>query len=151
MAEIEGVRRIPLVRHADDRGYLIEVLRASDPHFDRFGQMYVSYVRRGIIKAWHAHQRQTDRMYVVAGTSKIGLYDGRPSSPTFGRYAQVILGDTGEDALLIIPPLVWHGQMSLSEATYLINLPTEVYDPAAPDELRMGLDELEDIWTVRNR
>ena len=151
MSQIEGVQRIPLTRHVDDRGYLVEVLRASDPHFDKFGQIYVSLCRRGVIKAWHAHQRQTDRFYVVAGTSKIGLWDGRPKSPTHGRYDQVILGEHGEEALLIVPPMVWHGQMSLSEVTYLINLPTEVYDPAQPDELRKGLDELEDLWTVQPR
>ena len=27
----------------------------------------------------------------------------------------------------------------------------EVYDPAHPDEIRKGLDEFEDIWTVRSR
>jgi len=151
MSEIEGVRRIPLTRHVDDRGYLVEVLRATDPHFDTFGQIYVSLCRRGVIKAWHAHQRQTDRFYVVAGTSKIGLWDGRPDSPTQGQYDQVILGEHGQHVLLIIPPMVWHGQMSLSEATYLINLPTKVYNPDAPDELRKGLDELEDVWTLQPR
>jgi len=151
MSEIDGVRRIPLARHADDRGYLVEVLRETDPHFEKFGQMYVSFCRRGVVKAWHAHRKQTDRFYVVCGTSKIGLWDGRPESPTHGAYRQVVLGDRGDDALLIIPPMVWHGQMSLSEVTYLINLPTEVYDPDAPDELRKGLDELDDIWTVQPR
>ena len=151
MAEIEGVLRVPLTRHTDDRGYLVEVLRATDPHFDRFGQVYVSLCRRGFVKAWHAHRKQTDRMYVVAGTSKIGLWDGREGSLTFGTYDQVILGEHGEDILLVVPPMVWHGQMSLSETTRLINLPTEVYDPDHPDELRKGLDELDDIWTVGSR
>ena len=151
MAEIAGVRRIPLVRHADDRGYLVEVLRADDPHFEKFGQAYVSLLRRGVVKAWHAHRHQTDRFYVVSGTSKIGLWDGRPESPTYGQYQQVILGEQGEDCLLIIPPMVWHGQMSLSEVTYLLNLPTEVYNRENPDELRKPVEELEDIWTVRWR
>ena len=151
MAGIAGLQRVNLVRHADDRGYLVELLRATDPHFVKFGQVYVSFLRRGVIKAWHAHERQTDRFYVVAGTSKIGLCDGRPASPTHGQYEQVSLGEHGDDVLLLIPPLVWHGQMSLSETTYLINLPTEVYDPAHPDEIRKGIDELEDIWTVKPR
>ena len=151
MSGIFGVRKVPLTRHADDRGYLVEVLRADDPHFEKFGQAYVSLLRRGVVKAWHAHRRQTDRFFVVSGTSKIGLWDGRPDSPTHGRYQQVILGEHGEEVLLVVPPMVWHGQMSLSEVTFLLNLPTEVYDRENPDELRKGLDELEDIWTVRPR
>jgi dTDP-4-dehydrorhamnose 3,5-epimerase len=87
----------------------------------------------------------------VKGTAKIGLYDDRPNSPTKGEYNQFILGEEGEDILLIIPPMVWHGQMGLSEMSYLINIPSEPYDRNNPDELRKGIAELEDIWTVKNR
>jgi dTDP-4-dehydrorhamnose 3,5-epimerase len=142
MAQIEGVQRIPLTRHADDRGYLVEILRADDPHFDRFGQVYVSLCRRGFVKAWHAHERQTDRFCVVSGTSKIGLWDGRGESPTCGQYDQVILGDTGENVLLIVPPLVWHGFAAVGgETAVVLNVPTEHYNAEQPDELRRDLDD----------
>ncbi|RJP26237.1 MAG: dTDP-4-dehydrorhamnose 3,5-epimerase [Candidatus Omnitrophota bacterium] len=148
---IDGVKVIPLRRHADDRGYLIEILRNDDPYYMKFGQMYISYLRKGIIKAWHKHEKQTDHFYVVCGTSKIGLYDDRDGSPTKGAYQTVILGDAGNDALLAIPPLVWHGQMSLSDVTYMANLPTETYDPKNPDEIRASVDAFDDIWTISNR
>lgn len=148
---IEGVRVIPLKRHADDRGYLTEVLRRDDEHYLGFGQVYVSHLRKGIIKAWHKHEKQTDYFYVVAGTSKIGLYDDRGGSATKGQYQTVVLGDAGHEALLMIPPMVWHGQMSLSEVTYLVNLPTEPYNREAPDEIRAPVEAFDDIWTVKNR
>ncbi len=148
---IDGVKIVPLKRRADDRGYLVEILRNDDDHYIQFGQIYISYLRKGIIKAWHKHERQTDYFYVISGTSKIGLYDDRKESPTNGVYQTAVLGEHGEDSLLIIPPMVWHGQMSLSEFTYLANLPTETYDPKNPDEIRASWDEFEDIWTVKNR
>jgi dTDP-4-dehydrorhamnose 3,5-epimerase len=148
---IEGVQLIRLTRHADDRGYLTEVLRRDDPYFQGFGQAYISYLRKGVIKAWHKHEKQTDYFYVVSGTSKIGLYDDRDGSSTQGQYQTVALGEAGLDALLMIPPLVWHGQMSLSEVTYLLNLPTEPYDPNIPDEIRAPLDAFDDVWTIKNR
>jgi dTDP-4-dehydrorhamnose 3,5-epimerase len=148
---IEGVKKISLKRHPDDRGWVTEILRSDDPHFLKFGQVYVATCRRGVIKAWHAHTKQTDHFYVVKGTAKIGLYDGRENSSTFGKYMQVILGEEGEDCLLIIPPLVWHGYMALNEMCYLINIPTEVYNRENPDELRKSVEELEDIWSIRNR
>ena len=148
---IEGVKKIPLKRHADDRGYLIEILRADSPYFQQFGQIYLTTCRRNIIKAWHAHRLQTDHFYAVKGTVKVGLYDDRPSSSTRGQYQQEILGEEGEDVLLVIPPLVWHGQMALSEMSYLLNIPTETYKADKPDELRRKVEELEDIWTVKNR
>lgn len=148
---MEGVLIIKLNRHADDRGYLTEVLRCDDPHFQKFGQAYVSFLRKGIIKAWHKHEKQTDHFYVVSGTSKIGLYDDREGSVTKGQYKTVVLGEAGHDALLVIPPLVWHGQMSLSEVTYLLNMPTEPYDAANPDEIRAPIDAFEDVWSIQNR
>jgi dTDP-4-dehydrorhamnose 3,5-epimerase len=148
---IRGVRKIPLARHADDRGYLTEVLRSDDPHFVRFGQVYVTMRRKGLITAWHAHRLQTDAFYVAKGTCKVGLYDDREDSPTRERYMQVILGEEGEETLLVIPPGVWHGHMPLSETAHLINVVSETYNPEAPDELRRPVDDLEDIWTVRGR
>lgn len=148
---IEGVKKIPLVRHVDDRGWVQEILRADDPHFRKFGQAYLTTCRRGVIKAWHRHHHQTDYFYMVSGTGKIGVYDDRPGSPTRGEYNTFILGDQGENVLLVIPPLVWHGQMALSEFTCLLNIPTEPYNRTEPDEERRDVSELEDIWTVRPR
>ena len=148
---IDGVKWIPLKRNADDRGYLVEIMRRDDDYYLEFGQVYVSCLRRGIIKAWHKHEKQTDYFYVASGTSKIGMYDDRPGSPTQGRYQTVVLGDMGNEALLIIPPMVWHGQMSLSEVTYLVNLPTEPYNRQKPDEIRAPVEAFEDVWTIKNR
>lgn len=148
---IDGVKVIPLNRHADDRGYLVEILRNDDAHYIKFGQVYVSCLRCGIIKAWHKHEKQTDYFYVASGTSKIGLYDDRENSPTKGQYQTVVLGGLGNESLLIIPPMVWHGQMSLSKVTFLVNLPTEAYDPKNPDEIRAPVDAFEDVWSIRNR
>ena len=39
---IEGVKKIQIVRHADDRGYVEEILRRDDPHFEEFGQIYLT-------------------------------------------------------------------------------------------------------------
>ncbi|MEW6238832.1 MAG: dTDP-4-dehydrorhamnose 3,5-epimerase family protein [Candidatus Omnitrophota bacterium] len=148
---IDGVKIIARKRYADDRGYLVEILRDDDAEFIKFGQIYVTCLRRGVVKAWHKHEKQTDFFYIVSGTSKIGLYDDRPDSPTQGEYQTVILGDEGEQALLAIPPMVWHGQMSLSETTMLVNLPTEHYERSKPDEIRAAVDVFEDVWTIKNR
>ena len=88
---------------------------------------------------------------MVAGTSKIGLYDDREGSPTKGEAMQVVLGDDGDNALLQIPIGVWHGQMSLSEYTLLMNLPTEPYDAQNPDEIRAPVDAFPDVWSIQNR
>lgn len=148
---IDGVKIVPRTRHADDRGYLTEILRVDEDDYIEFGQIYMSFLRKGIIKAWHKHELQTDYFFVVKGTSKIGLHDDREGSPTKGEYQTVVLGDEGLNSLLLIPPLVWHGQTSLSDSTYLVNLPTKAYNPEKPDEIRAPVEAFKDVWSIENR
>ena len=82
---IDGLKVIPLVQHCDDRGRVMEILRKDDPHFAGFGQAYFSSIYPGVIKAWHAHQKQTDCISVIHGMAKIGFFDDRPGSPTRGK------------------------------------------------------------------
>lgn len=150
---IEGVRVKQLTKHVDDRGYLMEILRDDDEIFIKFGQVYVSTCYPGVIKAWHAHERQTDNFCVIKGHAKIGLYDGRRDSPTYRQTQTFVLGEANP-VLLQIPPLVWHGQMAVGpETSYLLNIPTEHYDRARPDELRADAVE-NDFgydWAIKNR
>ena len=41
---IEGVQLIPLQRLPDQRGAVSHMLKATDPHFVRFGEIYFSSV-----------------------------------------------------------------------------------------------------------
>ena len=133
---IEGVRVLPLAVHPDERGWLFEILRADDAHFLQFGQIYLSAAHPGVIKAWHAHERQTDYQCVVDGRALVGLYDDRDDSPTRGQ-TMAIDARGEEPVLILIPPGVWHGYMTLGDQRCLVvNIPTDVYTPDAPDELR---------------
>ncbi len=90
---IDGVEIKQLTRHMDDRGYLMEILRDDDEMFIEFGQVYVSAVFPGIVKAWHCHEHQTDSFCVVRGNARIGLFDDRPDSPTCGEAQGIVCGD----------------------------------------------------------
>lgn len=135
---IEGVKIKRLNRIVDERGYLMEILRKDDREmFKKFGQVYVTACFPGVIKAWHKHKKQYDNFCVVKGNAKIGLYDGRKDSKTYKKSETYILGELNP-ILLQIPPFVWHGQMAIGDETsYLINIPTEVYDRENPDEDRI--------------
>ncbi|MFA4966609.1 MAG: dTDP-4-dehydrorhamnose 3,5-epimerase family protein [Candidatus Margulisiibacteriota bacterium] len=150
-ANIEGVQKILLKRNADDRGYVTEIMRSDDKFFKKFGQVYIATCHKNVVKAWHFHKIQTDYFYSPFGTMKVGLYDDRPDSKTKGKYQIVILGEKGEDALLIIPPFIWHGFTAISDFAGVINIPSELYNREKPDEYRRPPEELEDVWTAKNR
>lgn len=140
MSGIEGVVVHPLVRHEDERGSLVEVLRSDWPEFRRFGQAIATVNRPGVIRGWHWHERQTDTIVVIQGLAKVPLYDARPGSPTEGIVVQHLLGGA-ELAAVVVPPGVWHGYKTVgAEPAIILNFPDQLYDPARPDEHRVPFD-----------
>jgi len=137
MKMIEGVKVKPLKRIPDERGLLMEIWRSDDPDFRRFGQAYLTMAYPGVVKAWHAHAKQTDHFCVVKGMAKVVLYDSRRGSRTRGTINEFFIGDSNP-ALVIIPPMVMHGFKAVgSEPTFLLNIPTELFNYTNPDELRL--------------
>ena len=129
---IAGVQVVPLERIADDRGAVLHMLRATDPHFRGFGEIYFSSVYPGVVKAWKNHRRLTANYACVHGRIRIVLYDDREDSSTRGELLEVVVGPD-EHALVVIPPGIWHGFQGLGEpVSILANCATE---PSSPDEL----------------
>jgi len=145
--ELKELRPIP-----DERGYLMEMLRADDPIFRKFGQVYLSVVYPGVVKGWHYHKIQTDYFVIVKGMVKVVLYDNRPDSPTRGEVNEFFLGEQNP-LLITIPPGVLHGMKAVgAEPGFLVNCPTEPYDYASPDEYRVDPHD-GDVpydWTTRD-
>jgi dTDP-4-dehydrorhamnose 3,5-epimerase len=137
MKLIDGVKTKALHLIADERGWLMEVLRSDDPDFERFGQAYVTVAYPGVVKGWHYHKNQTDHFAVVGGMAKVVLYDDREGSSTRSWVNEFFLGHLNP-TLVIIPPLVIHGIKGIgSEPAILLNIPDQLYDYAQPDEFRI--------------
>lgn len=138
---IEGVKVKKLKVIPDDRGLLMEMMRADDPFFQRFGQVYLSVCNPGYAKGWHYHKIQTDHFVVVKGQGRVVLYDQREDSPTRGQTEEFSMGERNP-ILLVIPPYVLHGiTPDGDEPCYLVNTPTEPYDYETPDEYRVPFDD----------
>lgn len=135
---IDGVLVQPLTWHNDQRGSLAELVRADDPQMMvvPFGQVYVTTLYPGVVKAWHLHRRQWDRMVCLRGRVLLGLIDGREGSPTQGATMRVVLGDRSF-VVVRIPAGVWHGLKNIStEEAMVVNVVSQPYDAANPDEVR---------------
>jgi dTDP-4-dehydrorhamnose 3,5-epimerase len=134
---IQDVKTKRLRLIPDERGYLMEMLRNDWPEFETFGQVYITAVYPGVVKAWHYHKLQTDFFICVSGMGKVVLYDSREDSPTRGEINEFYLG-IQNPMLLTIPPGVYHGFKGISpELTLIINVPTRTYDYETPDEYRL--------------
>ena len=135
---IEGVKIKQLKIIPDDRGRLMEIFRKDDEFFEKFGQVYMTTVKPGVVKAWHGHRLQTDNFVCVKGKIRVGLYDTRKDSSTFRKTMDLVLS-LDEPKLISIPPNVYHGFKGIAdeEESIIINTPTEMYNHANPDEHRV--------------
>jgi dTDP-4-dehydrorhamnose 3,5-epimerase len=136
-APIQGVKTRALRLIPDERGWLMEILRADDELFQKFGQVYVSATYPGVVKAWHYHKVQLDNFACVAGMVKLVLVDTREDSPTRGAVNEFVIGI--QNPLLVqVPNLVYHGWKCISDVPSLVvNVPTETYRHKDPDEYRL--------------
>jgi dTDP-4-dehydrorhamnose 3,5-epimerase len=150
---IEGVRMKRLTVHSDDRGLLMEVLRADDPSYVPVKQTTYTEAYPEVIKAFHWHRRQWDLWFFASGTAQVVLYDLRPESATHRQTDVVIMGERAP-ILLAIPIGVAHGYRVLgTRPAGLFYHTSEVYDPADPDEERLPHDDptIGFDWTTRPR
>lgn len=120
----------------DDRGKLMELLRSDESIFEKFGQAYVTVCKPRVVKGWHYHKLQVDHFICLQGTAKVVLYDSRKGSKSFGLINEFMMS-WDNPILLKIPTYVYHGFTAVGkEAAMILNLPTEVYKYADPDEFR---------------
>jgi len=153
---IDGVKVIDLDIHEDDRGYLIEIARTADdpePHglVHKFGQAYlVADPVRGTVRAFHKHAELWDWFFISRGSAKFVLKDDRSDSPTFGEL-MVVVASSRKPRLIVVPPGVFHGWMSLEDDTQMVSLASHTYHRQDPDEIRIPPDAFGDVWAVKGR
>lgn len=139
---IDGVMIKKLVRNKDERGFFEELIRKTDEFFaEGFGQLSHSFMRYGVIKAWHIHKTQVDWWYAAAGTLHVGLYDLRENSPTYKTLNEFLLGESGQNIVLKIPPGVAHGCKVISKESELFYVTSGIYN--TDEEGRIPHDDKE--------
>ena len=137
------VTRIPLRRHADERGWFMELTRASKlPKPIR--QANLSWSRKGVIRGLHYHERGQDDLFVcLQGMVRVVILD-RESGETFTE-------DIGDDnpVAVFIPGRHAHGYEALTDCLFCY-LVTEEYDPDDPDEHEIAWDDsrVKHLWST---
>jgi dTDP-4-dehydrorhamnose 3,5-epimerase len=116
----------PLRRIATSHGEVRHGLRASDPGFAGFGEVYLSEVIGGKIKGWKLHRRMVMNLVVVSGTVRFVLHDG-----TDERRDQVVsVEDNDRYGRLTVPPGLWMAFQGLARGSNLLmNVANCEHDP----------------------
>lgn len=150
MAEIHDLRVAPLRRIPDERGAVLHMLRADDPGFEGFGEIYFSLVYPGVIKGWHIHRRMTLNYAVPVGMIKLVCYDDREDSPTRGTVQELHVGELNY-ARVTIPPLIWNGFTCEGPRPALVaNCATHPHDPAELERMDPFSPEIPYDWALKH-
>jgi dTDP-4-dehydrorhamnose 3,5-epimerase len=147
---IDGLKIIPLRRIPDERGTVYHMLRSDDPHFVRFGEIYFSTVRPGVVKGWHRHREMTLNYACIFGRIKLVVFDDREKSPTKGGLVEVFLG-TDNYSLVVIPPDLWNGFKGMSEPFAMVaNCCTHPHDSSLSTRIDPFGDRIPYKWDVKH-
>jgi dTDP-4-dehydrorhamnose 3,5-epimerase len=126
---IDGVVVSPRRQLVDERGKIVHVLREDDPEFERFGEVYFSWVNPGVVKAWHLHTAMTLNYTCPVGVVKLALWDDREGSPSRGEVMELFLGPD-DHRLVTVPPGVWNGFKGVATTPSMVcNCATLPHDP----------------------
>ncbi len=121
-----------LEKHTDPRGYLIQFLKNSELEGEKknFGQIYyVTFDKKGVVRANHYHAKKYEWFGVVFGTVRIDLEDIK----TKEKKSFTISADDKEFTRLGIGPNVAHAVTSLTDYAILIDYYTGEYSAEDPD------------------
>jgi dTDP-4-dehydrorhamnose 3,5-epimerase len=139
---IDGVIINKLKTHSDERGFFREIFRFIN-HFEKIpiGQVSHSFVKEGVIKAWHGHLNQHQWNYVVSGQIKVVLIDNRKESNSYTNIIEFIAGERDNPISYYFPAGVLHGYKCIEGPLQIIYITSGVYD--LNDEIRIATERFE--------
>jgi dTDP-4-dehydrorhamnose 3,5-epimerase len=115
------LRRIPTLH-----GEVRHALKASDPGFADFGEVYLSEVFGGQIKGWKRHSRMVMNLVVVNGTVRFILHDGADACRSY------VISVTEQDCYgrLTVPACLWMAFQGVGRGSNLLmNVASCEHDP----------------------
>ena len=140
---MKGVELIPLRRFEDERGWFVELARASRLA-KPWRQTNVSFSRQGVIRGLHFHERGQDDLFAcLQGMARVVVLD-RESGETFTED----IGDENPTAIYV-PGRCAHGFEALTDLLFCYHV-TEEYDPSDPDEHTIAWNDprVANLWST---
>jgi dTDP-4-dehydrorhamnose 3,5-epimerase len=140
------VKRFPLTRHDDERGWFAELARSSALP-KPIKQANLARSRQGVIRGLHYHERGQDDLFVcLQGMVRVVVLERGGAEPPFTE-------DIGDDnpVAIYVPGIHAHGYEALTDCLFCY-LVTEEYDPANPDEQAIPWNDprVVDLWSTRS-
>jgi dTDP-4-dehydrorhamnose 3,5-epimerase len=152
---LRGLKLIKPLIFKDSRGFFTEVYKADYYKQKGIGSTFVqdnhSFSCEKVIRGMHFQKfpGQDKLITVVGGTIFDVAVDIRPSSPTFGKWESVILGED-HPYQLFIPNGFAHGFCVLSKSAHLVYKVSNYFDPENEMTFSYKDPEVNIKWPVKS-
>lgn len=142
------VKKIPLKKFFDERGYFEEVYRDQG---EGFVQINHSFSKKGVIRGLHFQkgEGQAKLITLLSGEIYDVFVDIRPYSKTFGKWgAYTLMSEKNEQ--LFIPKGFAHGFAALTENVHLIYQVDTFFNPALEGVIAYNDPAIGIQWPIDN-
>lgn len=129
MAESLKYKITDLQTHADQRGWLVEVLQASEvDEGQTIQQIYAATIKPGHFRGGHYHEKRIEWFFVIGNNAEIILEDLK----TKERKAITVSSDKPQ-RITIYPGVAHAVKNKGKETVYLLSAQNNIFDPADTD------------------
>ncbi|MDO8743332.1 MAG: WxcM-like domain-containing protein [Candidatus Azambacteria bacterium] len=113
--------------HSDNRGWLVELLKANQIE-KPVKQIHISSIKPGQARANHYHSKRIEWFFIVAGKAELFLQDIKTKEKISFKLSQK------KPKVITIFPYVAHAVRNAGKETvYLVAAQSDIYNPKNPD------------------
>jgi len=113
--------------HSDNRGWLVELLKANELE-KPVKQIHITSINPGYIRGNHYHSKRMEWFFVVAGKAKLSLQDIKTKEKIHFKLSPK------EPKVITIFPFIAHAVKNVGkEIVYLVSAQSDIYNPKKPD------------------
>jgi dTDP-4-dehydrorhamnose 3,5-epimerase len=154
--DITDVKLIQPTKFSDQRGYFMEVFKASDFKENGIDYTFIqdnqSLSSRGVVRGFHFQinpHAQGKLVRVIRGSVFDVAVDIRKGSPTYAKWVGIELSAENQK-MLWIPPGFAHGMCSLEDNTELLYKVTSEYSPDHDSGINYSDPKINVTWPIEN-
>ena len=129
---------INLFEIKNSKGNILKVLNKKENFFTKFGEVYLSKIGKGSIKAWKKHKKINLNLKVISGAVKFVIYNDLKN-----KFIHIILKEKDKKRIYISAGL-WFGFKGLKNKNIILSVSSHIVSKG--EMLRKKLKEIKFDW-----
>ena len=135
---IKHIKKTKLKKIPSYKGSVLHCLKSNEKNFTKFGEIYISIINEGKIKAWKYHRKMFLNLIVPIGSVLFVFYCEKTH-----KFKTEKIGEKNY-CRLFIPPKIWYGFKGIEKKNYVINVASIKHDDS--EQLNKKVNEINFNW-----